>query len=111
MSRSTQFIGLTKRAQKFVKDLKSVPSDKITLGMFEEEIPLRRWEDDKCFYQETVQAVPWSSGPMIFTHLEMIHKNCINYDENESDKDFILSWVKDPDCKCEFDEDKGIFWV
>jgi len=40
MGRSTQWIGLTRLGRAFVKDLKTLPSDKNTEGMFEETIPL-----------------------------------------------------------------------
>ena len=48
MSRSTQFIGLTKDAGEYVSNLKSLDSDQNALGMFE-EIPLRKWKLPKDF--------------------------------------------------------------
>jgi hypothetical protein len=84
--RSTQFVGLTKVAEDFVKDLEQLESDHSTSGMFEEEIPLRKWvlhpkikswgREGECI-REVVQTVPWSSGPMIFTCLEVDHGSMI----------------------------------
>ena len=113
MSRSTQFIGLTASAQKFVADLKKVPSDKYAEGMFNEAIPLGRWEAPEgrwsktAFIQEVVQESPWSSGPMIFTRLEI---------EFQQSKDQVFTascfeWIHDPTFECEYNEENGSFWV
>jgi len=111
--RTTQFIGLTKRAQDYVHGLKLLESDTQTLGMFEEEIDLRRWQisgdfkddrfPDRCI-REIVQATPWSSGPMIF--------NCLEVDLNNGAKVKMLQWIDDPALRgTEYDCDTGRFWV
>ena len=95
MSRTTQYIGLNKKAIDFVRDLVPVvPSSNHTTGMFEEEIPLGEWlwierrptgrwtsknggeleqefEEHTWLVREEEQVVPWSSGPMIFTCLAL----------------------------------------
>lgn len=125
--RSTQFIGLTKKAQEFVKNLEELPSDGITKGMFLEDIPLRRWtwpvqihltgeeRQKRACVREVVQATPWSSGPMIFTCLEM------DWGFSQPSRDKVLFWVPDPTLGFkdennnrigpEYDEEQGIFWV
>jgi len=115
MSRSTQFIGLTKEATKYVKSLESLASDTKTLGMFNEKITLGKWKLPKEFssdrpdacIREIVQATPWSSGPMIFTCLSIFFGNCTPKDKGIS----ILQWIEDPRVKGEFDQENGRFWV
>jgi len=70
MSRSTQYIGLTKEAKKIVKSfVPVVESRNWTCGMFGEEVPLGEWFDGESYVREEVQLDPWSGGPMIFTCL------------------------------------------
>jgi hypothetical protein len=88
MSRSTQFIGLTSRAEDFVKALEPLPPTGYAEGLAMEKIPLRRWKLPVAvrtegaahpnstgtdeYIEETVQVSPWSSGPMIFTCLREV---------------------------------------
>lgn len=114
MSRSTQFIGLTQEAEEYVKNLEQLESDSNAVGLFE-EIPLRKWklpeEDFKCiknkeniFLREVVQECLWSSGPMIFTCLE------VSYENGEPAK--FLQWINDPRVRNqEYDIKQGKFWV
>lgn len=88
--RMTQFVGLTQAACKWLdiackkepavvcnscgavvrEKLKSTVYSK-TYGMFEEEIPLHQYETlGGSIVREVVQAIPWSSGPVIFLCLE-----------------------------------------
>lgn len=129
--RDTQFIGLTKEAQKFIEDLEPLPQDQSTFGMFQEEIPLRKWKwpqdkiqisvperVQKACIREVVQIVPWSSGPMIFTCLELDWGFAEDSDHVKED---VLGWVADPRLGFqneygqrigpEYDEEKGIYWV
>jgi len=101
MSRETRFIGLTARAERFVKHLKELPSDSYTTGMFGEKIPLRRWkrpavpenpDDLEACFREIVQEVPWQSGPMIFTCLEKDCGNQLKYP--------CFEWIHDPRLGC-----------
>jgi hypothetical protein len=115
MSRSTQFIGLTARGAAFVDGLESALSDKHTAGMFDETIPLRRWMAPEglirkvIFVQEVVQEVremPWSSGSMIFT--------CLEIEYHGDDQMFTapcFEWVHDSVVLGEFDYDSGVFWI
>ena len=130
--RSTQFIGLTKRAEEFVKKLTPLPSDRKTHGLAEEEISLRRWAWPQKLYpikfkerlktaciREIVQSVPWSSGPMFFTCLELDW----GFPDRNPDSNFtkVLQWVDDPSLAFvdkndvrsgpEYDVDQGVFWV
>lgn len=90
MSRSTQFIGLHYAAEDHINGLQEIPSDNVSLGMFMEPYPLRKWNKVQngtipfeYVIEEVEQAVPWSSGPMIFTCLRV---NGIN----------IFEWKVDP---------------
>ena len=107
MSRSTQFIGLPTRATEFIESLEELESDTQTFGMFGETIPLRRWKygdrDTPCI-REIVQATPWSSGPMIFTCLEIDFGN-----GGTSGK--VLQWIQDPRVTREISEDYNSMWV
>jgi len=118
--RCTQFIGLTQRAEEYVKNLKSLESDGKAAGMFpEEEINLRRWEVPSDFkndihhgrcIREVVQAVPWSSGPMIFTCLELDFNNSPGTPDAARVK--MLQWIDDPKVKgLEYDQETGRLWI
>jgi hypothetical protein len=110
--RETQYIGLTKLAEDYVSNLKELESDTSTFGMFDEDIPLRRWEmpedykynrEGECI-REVVQATPWSSGPMIFT--------CLEFDFGNGGKVIFCQWIDYPNIKDqECDREKGMFWV
>jgi hypothetical protein len=115
--RTTQFIGLTRKAHDFVQNLKQLDSDTHTCGMFGEEIPLRKWESPPEFHvsypndkripviREVVFATPWSSGPMIFT--------CLEFDYLNGGKTEFFQWVTNPLLKGgqEYDEEIGELWV
>jgi len=130
--RSTQFVGLTKRAQEFVEKLTPLPSDRKTQGLSSEDIELRRWAWPQSLYpirveerlktaciREVVQAVPWSSGPMFFTCLELDW----GFPDRNPNTNFtkVLQWVEYPSLAfvdehgvrggSEYDVDQGIFWV
>jgi len=119
MSRETQFIGLTQAAKNFVAQCIPIPHDSFTLGMFEEEVPLRKWEmhglllypdRDMCI-REVVQEAPWSSGPMIFT--------CLELDWGNGMKTMAFEWIHDPTLgrefqeygSLEYDQDTGRLWA
>ena len=106
MSRSTQFIGLSFKALDYVATLEEFEEERYTYGMAGEEVPLKTWKDTKrgWIVREQVQTVPWSSGPMIFTFLEVTFENgCVCSD--------VLSWVLDPQVENEVDSKEGTFWV
>lgn len=91
MSRETQFIGLSSAADAFLEKYaevdnfttlkngkvisewtkpRSEENDSYTHGMFDEKIPLKKIRlKVGVFVLEKVQDAPWSSGPVIFTHL------------------------------------------
>lgn len=82
--RTDQFIGLTKKAQEFVKDLEELPNArKILEGAFGNNFELGAWEMpskenspvEEYIIREILQASPWSSGPMFFTCLEVDFQN------------------------------------
>lgn len=118
MSRATQYIGLTNDALKFVKKaykVENIPND---YGMFEEGIPLRRYflsekmKEVNAFsvFEEKVQYVPWSSGPMYFTCLVWyLHKTSGQIIEMGE----CFNWVHNPGMRreIEFDEKKGHYRI
>lgn len=89
--RLTQFIGLSPAARNFLienavidnfvttkndvvikewTEPQSESSGELTHGMFDEEISLKKfWLKAGVYVLERVQTAPWSSGPVIFTHL------------------------------------------
>lgn len=110
--RMTQFIGLNQRAKDWLRDnvelIKSnvvicphcgreishemvenkVVDGRSCLGMFCEEISLLTYIlKNGRLACEVVQAEPWSSGPMIFTHLY------IDGEEGLAEKEFVGSWT------------------
>lgn len=120
MSRSTQFIGLNSQAKEYVQDLEKIETDNYTLGMFDEEVKLGKWKAPKeishveypTFLMESVQQAPWSSGPMIFTclniHIEFPTQGCCHK------WNFIFEWHHDPRLKeqgLQFDYETGGMWV
>ncbi len=107
--RQTQWVGLTSDAAKYVKDATPIPSDNKTFGMFYEELPLCKWEKNGYLLVEEVQFSPWSSGPMIFTHLKVFLIK--NADQEPVKIGYFFSWVVDPMITCEFDSEKGHMYV
>jgi hypothetical protein len=110
MSRSTQYIGLTKDAEDFVKNLKLVPSSNKTEGMFGEEVLLGKWEDQFNIYEEEVVATPWSNGLMIFTALRTRSKNYAEGSEKDEGS-IYFNWVINPTIENEYDEERGHYYV
>lgn len=96
--RTTQYIGLTNRAKEFLKTCVEVESKSSTFGMFDEQIPLGTWEctskyEQKWRFTEVLQMSPWSSGPMLFTHLkwELVRK-----DGKCESMGYCFSWSVNP---------------
>jgi len=97
--RTTQYIGLTAEASRFVHSLERLPDNpRMTQGMFLEDIPGGVWRKSGTIYREIEQASPWSSGPMIFTCLEA---NGQRY----------FPWIEDPSVKNEVDQANGRYWI
>ena len=104
--RMTQFIGLTDEAKVWLerngqREAKTCPhcngiletrlafslSDRVTCGMFAEEIRLRDFHlSNRSVARETVQRAEWSSGPVIFTCLEIDGESRFEWTEEEMDK-------------------------
>jgi hypothetical protein len=111
--RTTQYIGLTKKALEYVATLTPLSSDTSTSGMFGEEIILQRWafpkdervqNSDTACIREIVQEIPWSSGPMIFTYLEFDYGNGFKFS--------VLEWIHDPAIRGqEYNQETGTFWI
>jgi len=115
MSRSTQYIGLTAAANKWVKSAFKVEDFELTTGMFGEPIPGRIYHiaaagdrDLALVATEEVQIEPWSSGPMIFTHLRI---TVVNDSGQRIDCGYYYSWVMDPTVENEYDYERGAYFV
>jgi hypothetical protein len=84
-----------------------------TIGMFGEEVPLGEWtikegvELASLKYISNVKeeefAAPWSSGPMIFTHLR--------FADDKGGFYYCYEWWTDPTEEDEYDREKGCFYV
>lgn len=111
--RTTQFIGYPGYAKELVRDLTPVDPDSFAIGMFDEKLPLKKWEPRNIKHDhplhtaravnEVVQTVPWSSGPMIFTCLEIEWQN--GY------KSRCCEWVANPMIRDEVNYELGHYWV
>lgn len=117
MSRTTQYIGLNEYAKNFVRNaIKTEIIPNMATGMFDEPIegtryymPVPKGPNTSYYFDEEVQAEPWSSGPMIFTCLRgHLVKECgqvIDMDEN-------FCWMLDPSLEGqEYDEMTGRYYV
>lgn len=101
MSRTTQYIGLTDDAKEWLKAAVKVEvNPKMTLGMFNENVPGKIYHmpppdgpNQELIAVETLQHSSWSSGPMLFTHLEMF---LIKESGQKLSNGFAFSWVYDP---------------
>ena len=114
MSRTTQYVGLNKKAMDYVSELVELSPDNHTTGMFGEEISLRKWElprkwknnrAGECL-REVEQVSPWSSGPVILT--------CLELDYGNGAKSKVLEWVADPTLEnegIETDYESGTYWI
>ena len=116
MSRITQYIGLNDYAEAFVAKALKVETYPLCKGMFGEDVlgriyhmpppdgPNKAW-----IFKEVVQATPWSSGPMIFTHLEA---TLVKESGTEFSGGFYFSWMIDPTVhEQEYDQATGRMYV
>ncbi len=72
MSRSTQFVGMTAAGVAFTETLELTGRYVGAHGIASEDIELGLWCDsDGNKYREVSQIISWSSGPCIFTCLEV----------------------------------------
>jgi hypothetical protein len=113
MSRSTQYIGLNNLARNYVKSALSVEKYEMTEGMFDEKImghiyhmPVPKWPNKEYIFKEVVQFTAWSSGPMIFTHLQCTLVKEIG---QVCDMGEYFSWMKIVDEDAEYDPDMGTY--
>lgn len=115
MSRSTQYIGLNDYATRYVKNAIRKEEYEMTTGMFNEPVmgtiyymPPPAGPNKEYILKETVQVDPWSSGPMIFTHLKAV---LIKNNGQEIDMGELFSWMFDPSLKNEFDYSTGRYYI
>lgn len=133
MGRSTQVIGLSGRAEAlldhvFGKQWPPARRYELVPGMFgrADGFWLREWEvpvgplneyGNAVLIREVVQGVPWSSGPMFFTCLELVLKGKELADDGSLRDSCtrILEWVLDPLVELEgrdqYDYATGRYWV
>jgi hypothetical protein len=69
--------------------------------------------NESLVYKEVVQVEPWSSGPMIFTHLvEILTKKCGQVLGEDEDDPRFCSWALDPNVRpAEYDYETGRYYV
>lgn len=122
MSRSTQFIGLTEAARRYVKNAERRELYEMTSGMFGEPIMGTIYHmtppagpNAGYYLKEVVQDTPWSSGPMIFTRLKpFLVKECGQVLGEDEEGGEYFSWVLDPTLKdehMEVDQTTGRYYV
>lgn len=115
MSRSEQYIGLTKAARSF---LERVGAEYVGTTMIDECAPFSHqpimgevWEieDNNIIMRfiETLQAFPWSSGPLYFTCLRF--EQICGWKTEDLGKRFL--WVENPYVYGEVDYENGEYWV
>lgn len=120
MSRSTQYIGLNDYAEAYLKEHAELQQDEtpvITTGMFDEPVIGRVWKEviheeqpnRYHLYQEVLQDSPWSSGPMIFTHIRV---TLVQPNTQAILCGFYFSWMVDPSLTDrEYDAATGRYYV
>lgn len=114
--RTTQYIGLKKDARDFLaKNAVSETREHLTFGMFEESVEGGVWElkvpegPNKAYIaKEVVCDEVWSSGPMIFTCLELI---LVKESGQKLSCGKAFQWVKNPSLDGEYDEERGHYYV
>jgi hypothetical protein len=118
MSRTTQYIGLNIYALNYVRNAIRTETYDMTTGMFDEPVhgtiyhmPPPKGPNKALIAKEVVQATPWSSGMMIFTHLKL---TLVKESDEEVDYgDVAFSWMVDPSLgyEQEYDLATGRFYV
>ncbi len=117
MSRSTQYIGLNDYAKKWVEKAIKTETYEMTTGMFDEPVmgtiyhmPPPDGPNKALIAKEVVQAAPWSSGVMFFTHLKL---TLIKESGQELDMSEAFSWMTDPSLagSQEYDPATGRFYM
>lgn len=110
MSRSDQFIGLTKEGDRIFTELRKsgYPSKRIKIGYWAWNpgfIEGLEFTTDDRIYREELQCEPWSSGPMYFTRIGI-------FDRQTGKKiGTIADWILDENVKGEVDYDNGKYYV
>ena len=107
MSLSTQYIGLNAKAMNFIKQNNlspRYPNDNHSgdnIGMFDEDILFSSYNSPNGdIYDEILQCSPWSSGPMLFTQLQLRGKGNI-----------YCQWEEDPNCNGEVNFSNSTYYV
>ena len=114
MARTTQYVGLTRRAECFVAGRQPLPCVRTVEGTCGEPVRLREWEangeaatvklTDVLIIREVVQAMPWSCGAMIFS--------CLEVEYNNGERVQFHQWTPDPEVAGQqFHKENGTYWV
>jgi hypothetical protein len=111
MARITQFVGLTQRAKRFVVCLIDLPSERTVEGITAGEFfKLRDWQETErnvvfptgTMIREVVQEIPWASGAVILT--------CLEVEFGNGQKKLFHQWIACP-FTTEFDQSNGTYWI
>lgn len=114
MSRSTQYIGLNDYAREYVASAIKDEVYEMTTGMFEESVyghiyTLPANENGNVIEaREVVDIVPWSSGPMVFTYLQL---TLVRPNGGREEFGHAYKWMLDPMLKGEYDAATGRWYV
>lgn len=108
MSRSDQWIGLTREGEEWFSKQKGVHRTKEPIGFyafnFPEEIYGREVQVEGKIYREHIQVAPWSSGPMYFTNVMVL-------DKDGNFLEWKFSWKEDERVFGEVDYDNGKYYI
>ncbi len=109
MSRSDQFVGLTKKGNEFIAKLKKrYPEKRVNIGFWAFDpgkITGSKFELKERIYQEEIQCSPWSSGPVYLTRIAIYNK------KTKKKIGTMFDWIEDPNVKGEVDIDNGKFYI
>lgn len=115
MSRTTQYIGLNEYALAWVNNSLCEAEYEMTHGIGDEPVygaiyhmPPPDGPNKALIAKEVVQHEVWSSGPMIFTHLEI---TLVKESGQEIPMGYYFSWMTDPSLSCEYDFETGRVYI
>lgn len=110
MSRTEQFIGLTKKGTQIFNKL-------LDEGWISKRIKIGEWAwtpgyidgreivTNDHIYREEIQCEPWSSGPMYFTRIGIFNK------QTGKKIGTVADWIEDRNVTAEVDYENGRFFV
>lgn len=110
MSRSDQYIGLTKRGDELIAKIKKTSCMQESCYVCDQAFnpyPIHGIQlvTKDVTYKEELQEEMWSGGPMYFTHIGIY--------SNKTGKliGHVCSWREDKNLKYDCDYEEGTYWI